>query len=235
MTFDGDYFANEIREGFYVESMMKRVWAAQLVVLQEIDRICKRNGITYFADWGTLLGAIRHKGFIPWDDDVDIAMKRSDYQKFLYIARKELSEGYYLHEVSTHGHQQPFSRVVNSHEISFQKEHIERFYGCYYIVGIDIFPLDFISGSKSEEEVQCQMLIILLTAVEFCKEGMKQQLGEVLYQMEEVFSIRINQCDDVLGELLRLIDRISSLSEEGSQLTLMPYFAQNRDFRLVQH
>ena len=82
MRVPDDFLEGEIRNSFYVESMMKKVWAAQLEVLNEIDRICKKHNITYFADWGTLLGTVRHKGFIPWDDDMDITMKRQDYIKF---------------------------------------------------------------------------------------------------------------------------------------------------------
>ena len=56
LVFQEEYFNEEEREGFLIESMMKRAWAAQIVVLREIDRICRRHGIQYFADWGTLLG-----------------------------------------------------------------------------------------------------------------------------------------------------------------------------------
>ena len=92
MRVPDNFLEGEIRNSFYVESMMKKVWAAQLEVLHEIDRICKKHNITYFADWGTLLGAVRHKGFIPWDDDMDITMKRQDYIKFCEVFPKETTE-----------------------------------------------------------------------------------------------------------------------------------------------
>ena len=63
---------------------------ANMKILIEIDRICKRHGIKYYLDAGTLLGAIRHGGFIPWDDDADIAMTRENYEKFKKVAKKEL-------------------------------------------------------------------------------------------------------------------------------------------------
>ena len=85
MRVPDNFLEGEIRNSFYVESMMKKVWAAQLEVLHEIDRICKKHNITYFADWGTLLGAVRHKGFIPWDDDMDIK------QLCKYFNRKEIT------------------------------------------------------------------------------------------------------------------------------------------------
>ena len=64
--------------------------AVQLVMLQimdEIDKLCQRNGLHYVLDGGTLLGAVRHKGFIPWDDDMDILMPRDDYKRFIQLAK----------------------------------------------------------------------------------------------------------------------------------------------------
>lgn len=75
------------------ETMMK--------ILVEFDRVCKKNGLTYWLDFGTLLGAVRHKGFIPWDDDVDLSMPPEDYRKFKAISAKELSEGFVLQSEET--------------------------------------------------------------------------------------------------------------------------------------
>ena len=77
-------------------SVLKKLHSEEVKILDEIVRICKKNNIEYFLIGGTLLGAIRHKGFIPWDDDLDIAMPREDYEKFLKTAEKELQEPYKL-------------------------------------------------------------------------------------------------------------------------------------------
>lgn len=69
--------------------------AIELDILLVIDKICKENNIDYFLDSGTLLGSIRHKGFIPWDDDIDIGMIREDYDNFISIIESKLPEGYY--------------------------------------------------------------------------------------------------------------------------------------------
>ena len=72
-----------------------------LEILQEIHKICVENNLTYWLEAGTLLGAVRHKGFIPWDDDSDVSMPRADYEKFLKIAQKKLPKDMFLQTQDT--------------------------------------------------------------------------------------------------------------------------------------
>ena len=101
MEFTVDFFKDEVRHGFYIPTAIKQAWAAELSVLSEIDKVCRKHDIKYFADWGTLLGTVRHGGFIPWDDDLDICMMRKDYQKFLAIAKAELPEEFDIYNFKT--------------------------------------------------------------------------------------------------------------------------------------
>ena len=75
---------------------LRKLQLTELDILLEIDRICKKHDIRYFLDAGTLLGAVRHKGFIPWDDDIDILMPLSEYKRFCRAAKKEMREPYFL-------------------------------------------------------------------------------------------------------------------------------------------
>lgn len=84
-------------EGSTLRKMQLRI----VDILVEIDRICRKHNIQYWIDFGTLLGAVRHEGFIPWDDDVDVAMPTDDYHRFLEIAPKELAEPFFLQSKET--------------------------------------------------------------------------------------------------------------------------------------
>lgn len=86
----------EIREGYTVSETMKRVWAIQMEMAKHVLNVCKRHNLQIWADGGTLLGTIRHKGFIPWDDDIDMLMPRRDYDTLISIAKEEFKSPYFL-------------------------------------------------------------------------------------------------------------------------------------------
>ena len=94
LELDDNYFKEEERCGFKIPSMMKRVWAVEMDVLTHIDRICMEYGLTYYAAFGTMLGAVRHNGFVPWDDDIDISLMRDEYNELIRILPGELPYGF---------------------------------------------------------------------------------------------------------------------------------------------
>ena len=93
--FIDDINRDEVRSGFLVTSHRKKLWNAQIGLLKEFARICQKHNLRWFAIGGTLLGAVRHKGFIPWDFDTDVAMFRPDYEKFRRIVATEVKEPYF--------------------------------------------------------------------------------------------------------------------------------------------
>lgn len=90
------FFEGEELCGYYVSPKMKKVWAVQLDLLAEFARVCEKHNLKWWMDAGTLLGAARHKGFIPWDHDVDVMLLRSEYERFCSIADEEFSYPYRL-------------------------------------------------------------------------------------------------------------------------------------------
>ena len=117
-----------------------------LVILDEFDRVCEKNNLKYFLIGGTLLGSIRHKGFIPWDDDIDVAMPREDYEKFILISKKELKENFFLdHETTNKNYWSPFAKVKMKNTAYVESNVKKNFENC--CMWIDIFPLDYTSNS----------------------------------------------------------------------------------------
>ena len=165
MQFPSSYFEDEVRDGFYVSGMMKRAWAAQLEVLEDIDKVCKKHNIKYFAEWGTMLGAVRHGGFVPWDDDMDIGMLREDYEKFCQVALDDLPEIYELlnFEHSDDGEYRCddyLTRVYTGNRIRMDKAYLEKFHGFPYVAGMDVFPIDYMAPTQKDDEMLCEQITI---------------------------------------------------------------------------
>ncbi len=95
-SFPESFFEEEDRLGFHIDRKRKEIWAVELDMLYELDRVCRKLNIKYFLDGGTLLGAARDGRFIPWDDDIDVAMLRADYDRFVRDAPVEFEYPLFL-------------------------------------------------------------------------------------------------------------------------------------------
>lgn len=125
-----------------------------LTIMDEIHRVCEENNITYYIIGGTALGAVRHKGFIPWDTDIDIAMRREDYDKFLACANKKLKSNFYcacyLNEDKwTHPHALVFD---NNTVIHWNRNYYKNKADCP--IYVDVFPLDYAPKDERLQEQQ---------------------------------------------------------------------------------
>jgi len=220
------FLESEVRDGFYVPSAMKQAWAAEMDVLSEIDRICQKYDISYFADWGTLLGTVRHKGFIPWDDDLDITMKRKDYERFLEVAPKELPEGF---EVFTYANHPDFwyflARVVAKNRICFEEEHLKRFHGFPYIVGVDIFVLDYVCDDEEKETQRAKLAKYVIAVADEIAEGRltEKKATEALDDIENLCGIKIYERKDLhmlRVQLYKQAERLFAMFSEDESKTL---------------
>ena len=159
LEFQEGFFDQEVRDGFYLDTTMKTLWAAELEVLQKVAEVCDRHGLKWYAAYGTLLGAIRHEGFVPWDDDMDIWVKRPDYNILMQVLPNELPEGYLVRGPLTDEGYDQFHTCINSgNGISITKEWLEQYHGCPFTVGLDIFPLDYLPRNEKDRALQVNLL-----------------------------------------------------------------------------
>lgn len=120
---------------------LEKAKKVMLKLLIEFDRICRKHNLTYWMDFGTLLGAVRHKGFIPWDDDIDVSMPRKDYEKLTDIIQKELPEDMaYQHRDTDPSFTRDYAKLRDLNSIFHEVYHT----GSYKGIFIDIFPVDTI-------------------------------------------------------------------------------------------
>ncbi len=141
MSFSESFYEAEVRCEYTVEPEMKKVWAVELDLLNELLRVCKKHKIKVMATAGTLLGAVRHKGFIPWDNDIDMMVSRKDYERLCKIAEKEFSYPYFFQtEYTDPGSLRGHAQLRNSSTAGILKE--EEKVPFNQGIFIDIFPLD---------------------------------------------------------------------------------------------
>ena len=191
-----DFFRDEVRCGFYIPTAIKQAWAGSLQVLYEVDRICQKYDIMYFAEWGSLLGAVRHGGFVPWDDDLDIGMKRADYIRFRRVAEQEFGEGFALQDFrNTEDHWQFITRVVNKNHICFEEEHLNRYHNFPYIASIDIFLLDYVYEDEEKETARCEEVKrILAVADGILDESLRSEtIQRELEGFEKTYHVRFEK------------------------------------------
>lgn len=207
LQFSDSFFEDEVRSGFYVPSMTKRGWAVELEVLAEVDRICQKYNITYFLDWGSLLAAIRHHGFIPWDDDMDIMMFRNEYEKFYAVAKKELPEGFFITDFESREDCWRFLVNVTSYSrMCFEPDYMDKYYGFPYMAGLDVFIVDNLPEDYQEEERWKLICKYIVEVADHLDTGTftDVELDKSICQIESLCQVSLLHSGDVYHRKLQL-------------------------------
>lgn len=152
---------NEINVYF---GRMDRIRELELSILEEVDRICRENGINYFLAAGTLLGAVRHKEFIPWDDDVDIGMVPEDYEKFLAVCQDVLDVEYGYQNVTTESTSHYIHDKIRLKSSFFSTKYSDR-YQMLNGVYIDVFVYYKTSNNKFFQKLHINQIALIRKAI----------------------------------------------------------------------
>ncbi len=142
----------EVICGYTVTKEMKKVWQVELDLLSKFMEVCEKHNLTYFLISGSLIGVVRHQGFVPWDDDIDIGMSREDYNKLLKISQEEFKNPYFFQTPYNDKIYRGHAQLRNSNTSAILPSEIYASYN--QGIFIDIFPFDEYPKTKIQRKIQ---------------------------------------------------------------------------------
>lgn len=225
-----------------IESNLKNIQSEQLKILIEFDRICRKNNINYQLFAGSLLGSVRHQGFIPWDDDIDVCMLRDDYERFLKICETELNQTYFLQTPKTDKNSMfSFTKIRKNNTVF--KEAIIAELDMHHGIFIDIFPLDNISPNTILGKSQLFVLTYLRKIKKFklkkkCSKSssrLKSMVKYLIHYLIKPISIKNFNCLEI--RIAQLIKKgngyVSHLSNGETNKIYMKYAMKKNQFENI--
>ena len=198
--------------------LLRKVQMEQLAIAKEIKRVCDENHIQYFLNFGTLIGAVRHKGFIPWDDDMDMGMLRSEYERFLEIAPVKMKPEFFVQTwYSDPAYPLPYAKVRKRGTVYLENKSTRLKENGFFV---DIFPYDYLpSNDKACEAAKKTLHDLFRTKLmkagfqPWAEEGRinwKKRVGYLYYQAKALVSSS--------EELTRQFDAITKSFSENEFL-----------------
>ncbi len=214
-----DFWKEECRDGFYVSEVMKKSWAVQLTLLNEMLEIADKHNIKLWMNYGTLLGAVRHHGYIPWDDDIDTAVLRKDYVPLLNYLKEELPSYRVVGSFyTTKNYPRPGAVISTRANIDIGNSPLETKitkleYGFPCSSWVDIFPLDYIPSDPNRWQLIRNLYTIAFGLARDMNSFIaKGDFEETLSQLESFTNTKIKRDENIVHSLWMLAEKIASMT-----------------------
>ena len=223
------YLEDEVRCGYEVSSKLKKIWAVELDLLNELLRVCQKHGIKVQVSYGTLLGAVRHKGFIPWDDDLDVWLPRKEYNKLLAVAQSEFTHPYFFQTAYTDKkYYLPYARLRNSETTGVITGEASPDYnnGIY----IDIYVIDGFVKSKLLYYFQLFLRRIAIKSILVYHQHYREVRGKNIFQ--KMAWVLLHPVSWIIRyeALLRLTDWLTSMYNNVAERYSVVYEMTGRPY-----
>lgn len=224
-------------EPYLNQEKLTKLHEVQLELLIEFDRICKDHNLVYQLYSGTLLGAVRHKGFIPWDDDLDVCMLRDDYEKFLMIYKSNQTANYFLQTHKTdEKYVHSFARLQKNGTTLVQKQWTHT--GMSSKIFIDIFPLDDVNPNSLFGKLQYHLVYqfkrikrIRRSNDAWLQTTKSGKLKRVLQKPLKMLPMHwFNSIETLFMTMLNGKEKQVSLLTDGGKETYLPYMVEKDTF-----
>ena len=227
MEFPREFFYDEVRNGFYIPGIIKRAWAAELEILALIDKICKKHKIRYYADFGTLLGAVRENNFIAWDDDIDIMMLREDFERFIKVVGKSLPKELKFMAVEINRDSCSFVSAVGLPEIKYKDEILRKYHEFPYPTAVDVFVVDELAKDPADEKYRLEVLTMFQTMIKGIvnKKENTKIFHKELKEIEDLLQIKFDRDKPLEGQFYAIMNKVFQEynGEGGDMLACMPF------------
>ncbi|MBR5631293.1 MAG: LicD family protein [Bacteroidales bacterium] len=212
------FLEEEVRCGYVVTKKQKKIWAVELDLLSEFMRVCDKYDLKWFVGYGSLLGVIRHKGFIPWDNDIDIAITRQSFNKLCEVAADEFQEPYFLQTPMTEGGRyfKTLCKLCNS--MTTGASEMEWLQGINCGLYLDVFILDEIPDDDKKVEKMFKKVHYYNHFARFFspyprRDNMKKKLKNMVWTM--LWKYKYHSCGgDVL--FMEMSDYLSQFAGQNS-------------------
>lgn len=169
----------------YDETTLKKIHETELGILKDFMALCDKHGLVYFGIAGTGIGALRHKGFIPWDDDIDIALPRDDFDKFIKLAKEELKDKYLIMNTEHYINYPLMTTRLTLRGTKFKEEALRKIDAPMGIF-LDLYPYDKVSDNPKEAKKQARdawfwSKLLILRSIPFPMLGFKGIKAKVVH------------------------------------------------------